>query len=94
MRDSALFYAQRSNVIPSAVIDPYGYARSQLTIGKAYAAKGEHDMAELFFKKTIAVCDSFDIGLVLPAALVGLGRERLTMKDADGAIALAHWRWM
>ena len=88
MRDSALFYAQRSNVIPSAVIDPYGYARSQLTIGKAYAAKGEREMAELFFKKTIAVCDSFDIGLVLPAALVGLGRERLKMKDASGAIAL------
>jgi tetratricopeptide (TPR) repeat protein len=88
MRDSALFYAQRSNVITSVAIDPYGYARSQLTIGKAYAAKGETDMAELFFKKTIAVCDSFDIGLVLPAALVALGRERLAAKDADGAIAL------
>ena len=88
MLDSALFYAQRSNVITSAANDPYGYARSQLTIGKAYAAKGESDMAELFFKKTIAVCDSFDLGLVMPAALVGLGRERLAVKDADGAIAL------
>ncbi len=88
MVDSALYYAQRSNVITSAGSDPYGYARSQLTIGKAYAAKGESDMAELFFKKTIAVCDSFDLGLVMPAALVGLGRERLAVKDANGAIAL------
>jgi tetratricopeptide (TPR) repeat protein len=88
MRDSALVFAQRSNVITSAANDPYGYARSQLTIGKAYAAKGEMDMAELFFKKTIAVCDSFAQGLVMPAALVGLGRERLAGKDAHGAIAL------
>ena len=88
MRDSALFYAQRSNVITSAASDPYGYARSQLTIGKAYAAKGENEMAEVFFKKTIAVSDSFDLGLVEPAALVGLGRERLALKDAEGAIAL------
>ncbi len=88
MRDSALFYAQRSNVITAAANDPYGYARSQLTIGKAYAAKGERDMAELFFKKTIVVCDSFDLGLVMPAALVGLGRERLAAQDASGAIVL------
>ncbi|MEO8066313.1 MAG: hypothetical protein ABI599_01345 [Flavobacteriales bacterium] len=88
MIDSALFHAQRSNVITSAASDPYGYARSQLTIGKAYSAKGETDMAELFFKKTIAVCDSFDLGLVMPAALVALGRERLVVKDADAAIAL------
>jgi tetratricopeptide (TPR) repeat protein len=88
MLDSALFYAQRSNVITSAANDPYGYARSQLTIGKAYAAKSERDMAELFLKKTVAVCDSFNLGLVMPAALVGLGRERLALKDAAGAITL------
>jgi tetratricopeptide (TPR) repeat protein len=88
MRDSALFYAQRSNVITSPANDPYGFARSQLTIGKAYAAKGERDMAELFFKKTIAVCDSFGQRLVMPAALVGLGRERLAARDADASIAL------
>jgi len=88
MLDSALFYAQRSNVITSIANDPYGYARSQLILGKAYAAKGETDMAELFFKKTIAVCDSFDIGRVMPAALVGLAHVRLAAQDANGAIRL------
>ena len=88
--DSALFYAQRSNVITSAANDPYGYARSQLTIGKAYTAKGEPDMAELFFKKTIAVCDSFQVHRVMPAALVGLAKVRLAMKDAEDAIALGR----
>ncbi len=86
--DSALFYAQRSNVITSAANDPYGYARSQLILGKAYAAKGETDMAELFFKKAIAVCDSFDVDRVMPAALVGLGHMRLAAQSANGAIDL------
>ncbi|MEO8591614.1 MAG: hypothetical protein ABI432_19690 [Flavobacteriales bacterium] len=88
MQDSALFYAQRSNVITTPAFDPYGYARSQLTLGKAYAAKGEMDMAELFFKKTIAVCDSFDVARVMPAALMGLGHVRLAMQDANAAISL------
>ncbi|MBP6390786.1 MAG: hypothetical protein KA175_02055 [Flavobacteriales bacterium] len=86
--DSALFYAQRSNVITTAASDPYGYARSQHILGKAYAAKGEMDMAELFFKKAIAVCDSFNVARVMPQALVGLGRARLSAHDAAGAVGL------
>ncbi|MBK8615021.1 MAG: hypothetical protein IPN85_16530 [Flavobacteriales bacterium] len=88
LMDSALFHAQRSNVISAAADDPYGYARAQLTIGKAYAAKGESEMAALYFKKTIAICDSFHIGLVMPAALVALGHTRLAVNDAAGAIEL------
>jgi len=88
MLDSALFYAQRSNVITSVASDPYGYARSQLILGKAYAANRETDMAELFFQKAIAVCDSFAVARVMPSALVGLGQVRLSMKDAEGAIGL------
>ena len=70
--------------------DPYGYARSQFVIGKAYAAKGESDMAELFFQKTIAVCDSFRIARLMPYALVSLGRVRLDAQDASGAIGLGR----
>ena len=90
MPDPAMYYAQRSNVITSAASDPYGYARSQLVLGKAYATKGESDMAELFFKKAIAVCDSFDVVRVMPTALVGLARVRLSLNDPNAAIALGR----
>ncbi|MBL7963644.1 MAG: hypothetical protein JNM31_07340 [Flavobacteriales bacterium] len=86
MADSAMHYAQRSNGINSVASDPYGYARSQLVLGKAYAAKGETNMAELFFQKAIAVCDSFNVVRVMPAALVGFARVRLSAKDANAAI--------
>ena len=88
MKDSAMFHAQASNIITSPVSDPYGYARSQLVLGRAYAAKGEMDMAELFFQKTIAVCDSFDVMRVMPTALVGLAQVRLSLNDPIGAIAV------
>jgi tetratricopeptide (TPR) repeat protein len=88
--DSALHQAQASNIIDQIDRDPYGYARSQHVIGKAYAAKGEADMAALFFQKAIAVCDSFDLVRVMPYALVGLGRVRLSAQDAQGAIALGR----
>ncbi|MBK7383445.1 MAG: tetratricopeptide repeat protein [Flavobacteriales bacterium] len=90
MKDSAMFYAQRSNLITAAGMDPYGYARSQLILGRAYAAMGETDMAELFFQKSIAVCDSFDIVRVMPTALVGLARVRLAMGDPNAAITLGR----
>ena len=88
--DSALFYAQRSNVIPSPQNDAYGFSRSQLILGKVYEAKGEMAMAALFYEKAIAVCDSFDVARVLPEALVGLGRVRLGAGDAKGAIVLGE----
>lgn len=89
--DSALFYAQRSNVIPTPAYDPYGYARSQLVLGKVYAAKGDLSMAELFFKKAIVVCDSFNVVRVISQAHVGLGWARLDAHDPAGAIGLgAH----
>ena len=90
MIDSAMFHGQRSNVVTVAGNDPYGYARSQLILGKSYAAKGDTDMAELFFKKAIAVCDSFDVVRVMPTALVGLARVRLAVHDPNAAIALGR----
>jgi tetratricopeptide (TPR) repeat protein len=88
--DSALHQAQASNITDRVADDPYGYARSQHVIGKAYAAKGEADMAALFFQKAIAVCDSFNIARVMPYALVGLGHVRLATRDAQGAIDLGR----
>ncbi|MBK7554950.1 MAG: hypothetical protein IPI55_10185 [Flavobacteriales bacterium] len=88
--DSAMFHAQASNIITSTAMDPYGYARSQLVLGKAYAAKDELDMAELFFRKAIAVCDSFGVVRVMPVALVGAAHMRLSAGDPTAAIGLGQ----
>ncbi len=88
--DSAMFHAQASNIITSTAMDPYGYARSQLVLGKAYAAKDELDMAELFFRKAIAVCDSFGVVRVMPVALVGAAHVRLSAGDPNAAVGLGQ----
>ncbi|MBK8950680.1 MAG: hypothetical protein IPM68_18045 [Flavobacteriales bacterium] len=45
--DSALYWAQRSNIVTNPAEDTYGYARSYYVLGAAYAAKGERDLAEV-----------------------------------------------
>jgi tetratricopeptide (TPR) repeat protein len=90
LQDSAMFHAQASNIISPAEMDPYGYARSQLVLGKAYAAKGETDMAGLFFRKAVAVCDSFKVVRVMPVSLVGAAQVRLSAGDASTAIGLGR----
>jgi tetratricopeptide (TPR) repeat protein len=88
--DSAMFHAQASNIVTSAAMDPYGYARSQQVLGKAYAAKNELDMAELFFRKAVAVCDSFGVVRVMPVALVGAAHVRLSAGDPNAAVRLGQ----
>ena len=84
--DSALYYAQRSNIIREPVDDPYGYARSYYTMGAAYAAKRDSVLAEVHFTRAIQVADSFDVVIPLIQALAGRGRMHLEMQDAPGAI--------
>jgi len=84
--DSALYCAQRSNIIRQPMDDPYGYARSYYTLGAAYAAKHDRVLSEVHFARAIEVADSFDVVIPLIQALVGRGRMRLEMQDAPGAI--------
>jgi tetratricopeptide (TPR) repeat protein len=84
--DSALYFAQRSNIIDRPSSDPYGYARSYCMLGAAYAAKRDSVLADVHFTRAIEVADSFDVAIPLIQALVGRGRMHLEMDDVAGAI--------
>jgi len=85
--DSALYWAQRSNIIPDPAEDDYGYARSFYMLGAAYAARGDRELAEVHFKRCIEVADSFHVMIPLYGALVARGRMKLEAGDLVGAIA-------
>ncbi|MBK8950675.1 MAG: hypothetical protein IPM68_18020 [Flavobacteriales bacterium] len=94
--DSALFYAQRSNVFVNPADDPYGYARSQLVLGNAYAALGERDQSDAFLRRCVTICDSFDVVLPLPqaltaqtAALIAAGRASEAIITGKRSLAIA-----
>ncbi len=84
--DSALYFAQRSNIIDRPSDDPYGYARSYFLLGAAYAAKRDHVLADVHFTRAIEVADSFDVAAPLIQALVGRGRMHLDLQNVAGAI--------
>ena len=94
--DSALFYAQRSNVFVNPADDPYGYARSQLVLGNTYAALGERDQSDAFLRRCVAICDSFDVVLPLTqaltaqtAALIASGRASEAIITGKRSLAIA-----
>ncbi len=84
--DSALYWAQRSNIIPQPKDDDYGYARSYYVLGAAYAAKGERQLAEVHFARAIEVADSLHIMIPLYGSLVARGRMALASGDLAAAI--------
>ena len=86
MPDSALYYAQRSNVFINPVDDPYGYARSQLVLGNAYAALGQQDQSDAFLRRCIAICDSFDVVLPMTQALTAQATALIEQGRAQDAI--------
>ncbi|MFZ1687149.1 MAG: tetratricopeptide repeat protein, partial [Flavobacteriales bacterium] len=85
--DSALYWAQRSNIIGSPADDDYGYSRSYYMLGAAYAAKGERQLAEVHFARAIEVADSFHVMIPLYGSLLARGRMKLEVADVAGAIA-------
>ena len=95
--DSALYYAQRSNVFINPSDDPYGYARSQLVLGTAYAALGQQDQSDAFLRRCVSICDSFDVVLPMTqaltaqaAALIAVGRAPEAITTGKRSIAIAR----
>ncbi|MBK7271497.1 MAG: hypothetical protein IPI07_19010 [Flavobacteriales bacterium] len=88
--DSALYWAQRSNVVPRPEEDNYGYARSYYMLGAAYAAKGERQLAEVHFARAIEVADAFHVMIPLYGSLVARGQMELEAGDLAAAIADGH----
>ncbi|MEO8066315.1 MAG: tetratricopeptide repeat protein [Flavobacteriales bacterium] len=85
--DSALYWAQRSNIIPRPEDDDYAYARSYYMLGEAYAAKGERELAEVHFARAIEVADSFHVMIPLYGSLIARGRMALDAGDMQAALA-------
>ncbi|MBK7554949.1 MAG: hypothetical protein IPI55_10180 [Flavobacteriales bacterium] len=85
--DSALYWAQRSNIIADPGSDPYAYARSYYMLGAAYAAKRERQLADVHFARAIEVADSFHVMIPLFGSLLGRGQMELEAGDIPAAIA-------
>ncbi|MBL7985557.1 MAG: hypothetical protein JNM91_11190 [Flavobacteriales bacterium] len=85
--DSALYWAQRSNIITDPGSDPYAYARSYYMLGAAYAAKRERQLADVHFARAIEVADSFHIMIPLYGSLLGRGEMELEAGELPDAIA-------
>jgi tetratricopeptide (TPR) repeat protein len=85
--DSALFWAQRSNIIARPEDDPYAYAFSYFRLGAAYAALGERMLAEVHFARAIEVADRLHVVIPLCKSLVGRGRMALDAGDVQTALA-------
>ncbi|QQR87851.1 MAG: tetratricopeptide repeat protein [Flavobacteriales bacterium] len=85
--DSALYWAQRSNIITDPGSDPYAYARSYYMLGAAYAAKNERQLADVHFARAIEVADSFHVMIPLYGTLIGRGQMELEVGDIPAAIA-------
>ena len=85
--DSALYWAQRSNIITDPVSDPYAYARSYYMLGAAYAAKHERQLADVHFARAIEVADSFHVMIPLYGSLIGRGQMELEAGDIPSALA-------
>ncbi len=95
--DSALYYAQKVDMVPSPGKDPWGYTHSNGVLATVYTARRELDLAELHFKRTIAAADSFDLpypfiqyGAGYAALLLGQGRSTEGLAMAQRALRVAE----
>ena len=84
--DSALYYARMADVLKAPGKDPFGYANFQLVLAAVYAARGENDLAEPYYKRSLAVADSS--GLPEPLLNAAAGYAKLLIGQGRGAEAL------
>ncbi len=85
--DSALYYAQKVDMVRSPGDDPWGYAHANGALATVYAARHENDLAELHFKRTIAASDSFH--LPVPFIQYAAGYSKLLSEQGRTSEALA-----
>lgn len=84
--DSALYYARKADVLKAPGKDPFGYANYQFVLAAVYAARGENDLAEPYYKRSLAVADSSE----LPEAFLNAaaGYAKLLIGQGRGTEAL------
>lgn len=79
--DSALRYIQLTNEVTLKEKDQYGFARMLYIFAKVYKAKGDFELAEIYYKKCIAFCSSNNIYLPYVTATTDYGQWLLDNKQ-------------
>ena len=88
--DSALYYARKADVAKVPGTDPYGYAMFQLNLATVHAARAENDLAEPYFKRALAVADSFQLPEPLINASAGYAKLLIGQGRTVEALAWAR----
>ncbi|MEO8066317.1 MAG: hypothetical protein ABI599_01365 [Flavobacteriales bacterium] len=88
--DSAFYCAQLANVLKEPGKDPYGYSSYQGTLASVYAARHEPDLAETYFKRAVAVADSFDLPQPLSSAAAGYAKLLMEQGRKEEALTWAR----
>ncbi|MGV9011320.1 MAG: tetratricopeptide repeat protein, partial [Flavobacteriales bacterium] len=88
--DSALYCAQQADIVKRPGEDPYGYSGYQGNLGAVYAARHEPDLAETYFKRAVAVADSFHLPQPLITAAAGYSKLLIEQGRTAEALALAR----
>ncbi len=83
--DSALVYTQKANAVTKKESDEFGYSRVLLDFGQVYSLKGDNDLAETYFKKGIAFCDSAGENLNLVSTLYEYSNHFLRNNNPEQA---------
>ena len=89
MPDSALVFAQQAAVEKDPRKRPYEYAYQQDDLAMAYAANGQQDLAETYFKRTLAAIDSFGVYTPLAGGAAGYADLLLTQGRKNEALTCA-----
>ena len=89
MPDSALYFAQEAAVEKDPRKRPYEYAYQQDDLATAYAANGQPDLAETYFKRTLATIDSFGVYTPLAGGAAGYADLLLSQGRKDEALTCA-----
>jgi tetratricopeptide (TPR) repeat protein len=67
--DSALFYFRQAENLPTKIVDPLLISVGLLQMGRAYELQGDPDLAETYYKKTMAYCKE----KYLPVSIIRTG---------------------
>ncbi|HRH39296.1 MAG TPA: tetratricopeptide repeat protein, partial [Flavobacteriales bacterium] len=88
--DSAYYCAREADIIKEPGKDPYGYSHYQGILAAVYAARKEPDLAETYFKRAVAVADSFDQKHPLINAASGYAKLLIEQGRTAEALAMAR----
>ena len=88
--DSALYCAQQANIVKEPGKDPYGYSSYQGILADVYAARQEPDLAETYFKRSVAAADSFNMVHPLTNSAAGYAKLLIQQGRAVEALTIAR----